>query len=70
MVRYIDFRESDCYVVVMSKSKPANQKKDKVRTVRLEPPVLEKLNQISKREDRSVSYLLNKAVKEFVEREK
>jgi len=54
----------------MSKSKPANQKKDKVRTVRLEPPVLEKLNQISKREDRSVSYLLNKAVKEFVEREK
>jgi predicted transcriptional regulator len=54
----------------MPKPKPANEKKDEVRNVRLEPPILEKLKGIAKREDRSISYLLNKAVKEFVERAK
>ena len=52
------------------KTKRAKITKDEVRTVRLEPPVLEKLNEIATREDRTVSYLLNKAVKEFVERDK
>jgi predicted transcriptional regulator len=58
----------------MPKSNPKDKSKkitkDEVRTVRLEPPILEKLNEIAARDDRSVSYLLNKAVKEFVERAK
>ncbi len=52
------------------KDKPKKITKDEVRTVRLELPVLEKLNEIAAREDRSVSYLLNKAAKEFIERSK
>ncbi len=62
---------ASCYIVVMPKStKDESETKTEVRTVRLKPHVLERLEQMAKRDDRSVSYLLGKAVEEFVERSK
>jgi len=51
-------------------TKDESETKTEVRTVRLKPHVLERLEQMAKRDDRSVSYLLGKAVEEFVERSK
>jgi len=55
----------------MAKStKGEAETKTEVRTVRLKPHVLARLEQIAERDDRSVSYLLAKAVEEFIERAK
>jgi predicted transcriptional regulator len=48
----------------MSETNP----KTEVRTVRLEKPLLKRLEEIAEQEDRSVSYLLRKAIEEFVDR--
>jgi len=43
--------------------------KTEVRTVRFEKSLLKRLEEIAEQDDRSVSYLLHKAVVEFVERQ-
>jgi len=42
----------------------------KMTAVRLEPKQLAELGKIAKREDRAVSYLIRKAIDEYIKREK
>jgi len=42
--------------------------KSEVRTARFEKELLARLKRIAEREERTVSFLIHKAVKEFVER--
>jgi predicted transcriptional regulator len=44
--------------------------KEKMFSVRIDAETLEKLRKIAKREDRSVSYIICEACKEYVKREK
>lgn len=39
----------------------------KLLAVRIEPGMLQKLEEIGKREDRTVSYLIRKAIEQFVQ---
>jgi len=42
----------------------------KMMAIRLEPMQLAKLGKIARREDRAVSYLIRKAIDEYIKREK
>jgi predicted transcriptional regulator len=50
----------------MAKDKDTKETRDEVRSVRLEKALLEKLEKIAKADERSISFLLHKAVEEFV----
>jgi predicted transcriptional regulator len=44
--------------------------KDKLFTVRLDADTFENLEKIGKRDDRTMAYLVRKAIEEFIKREK
>ena len=44
--------------------------KDKLFTVRLDVETFESLEKIGKRDDRTMAYLVRKAIEEFIKREK
>jgi predicted transcriptional regulator len=43
---------------------------EKMFSIRIDAETLEKIQKIAKREERSVSYIIRRACKEFVKREK